>query len=163
MLTIRDATVDDVPAMLRMLEDSACDQGFEGEVGVTAEDLRLDGFGANPRFRSIIADWNGERAGMALFFFIYSSWGSKTVLYLEDLFVGSEFRGRGIAKSLLAHLARIAKANGCRRCQWVVHSENIRAINVYKATGAQVLDDWRLVSLKDGAIDLLIDTTTSAL
>jgi ribosomal protein S18 acetylase RimI-like enzyme len=161
VLIIRDATLNDVPAMLQMLRDSACDQGFEGEVSVTEADLTIEGFGPNPRFQTLIAEWNGQRAGLALFFFMFSSWGSKSVLYLEDLYVPPEFRRKGIARSLLVHLAEIARARKCVRIQWVVHIDNAPAIRAYEAAGAKVLDDWRLMSLKGEAIDLLAGEATS--
>jgi GNAT superfamily N-acetyltransferase len=161
VLTIRDAIRNDIPAILQMLCDSACDQGFAGEVGVTEEDLAADGFGRDPRFKLVIADWDGQTAGLALFFFIYSSWGSKTVLYLEDLYVRPQFRRKGIAHALLAHLAVVARANHCGRFQWIVHSENTGAIHAYQAAGAKILDDWRLMSLKGEAIDLLAEKATS--
>jgi GNAT superfamily N-acetyltransferase len=161
VLTIRNATVHDVPAVLKMLHDSAADQGFPNEVGVTEEDLRADGFGDAPLFRILIGEWNGERAALALFFFNYSSWGSKTVLYLEDLYVGPDFRHRGIARALLSRLAEIALEKGCSRMQWLVHSANTTAIRFYESLGARGLSDWTLMTLKGDAIDNLANRPTS--
>ena len=156
VLTIRNAVVEDVPAMLEMLSDSACDQGFEDEVGVTASDLISDGFGDNPKFLCVIAELDGQIAGMALFFLIYSTWGSKTVLYLEDLYVRRNGRNMGVARSLLEHLARVATEKGCTRIQWLVHAENLPAIRFYESIGARSLTDWTLMNLKDEAIEQLV-------
>src|SRR5580765_4947437 len=97
VLILRNATVDDVPSLLEMLRNSAADQGFPDELAVTETDLREDGFGDHPRFRAILAEWDSTPAGMALFFFNYSTWGSRSGLYLEDLYVRPEFRGRRFA------------------------------------------------------------------
>lgn len=138
-----------------MLRSSAIDQGFPDELAVTETDLREDGFGERPRFRAILAEWDGDRAGMALFFFNYSTWGSRRGLYLEDLYVLREFRGRRIGRSLLVRLAQIAVKEGCGRFQWVVHSENAGAIRVYESIGAQSLREWTLMSIKGDAIHRL--------
>ena len=155
MITIRDAVVEDVPAILEMLSESACDQGFEDEVGITASDLISDGFGRNPKFLCVVAELDGQIAGMALFFFVYSTWGSKTVLYLEDLYVRRNVRKMGVARSLLKHLARVATEKGCARIQWLVHAENLTAIQFYESIGARSLTDWTLMNLKGEAIEQL--------
>jgi len=156
VVTTRNAIVEDVPAILEMLSDSASDQGFEGEVGVTAGDLIRDGFGDNPRFFCAIAESDGQIAGMALYFFIYSTWGSNTVLYLEDLYVRQRARKQGVARSLVTYLAQLATDKGCRRIQWLVHSENLPAIRFYEAIGARSLTDWSLMQLKDEAIERIV-------
>jgi GNAT superfamily N-acetyltransferase len=156
VVTIRDAVIADVPVMLEMLQDSACDQGFPNEVGITEEDLKDDGFGDSPKFLCVIAEWNGQAAGLALFFFTYSSWGSKTVLYLEDLFVRPEFRKKGVARSLLQRLAELAVKRNCSRMQWLVHAENSSALRFYETTGARRLTDWTVMTLKGDAVRRLM-------
>ena len=135
-----------------MLRNSAVDQGFPDELAVTETDLREDGFGDHPRFRAILAEWDSTPAGMALFFFNYSTWGSRSGLYLEDLYVRPEFRGRRIARSLLIRLAQIAVEEGCGRFQWVVHSQNANAVSLYESMGAQSLREWTLMSIKGDGI-----------
>src|SRR4051794_4629305 len=152
---MRDAVVDDVPLLLEMLRSSAMDQGFPDELAVTETDLREDGFGERPRFRAIVAEWSGSPAGMALFLFNYSTWGGRRGLYLEDLYVGKDFRGRRIGRSLLIRLARIAVDEGCGRFQWVVHSENSSAVRLYESIGAKSLREWTLMSIKGDAIQRL--------
>ena len=135
-----------------MLRNSAADQGFPDELAVTETDLQEDGFGDHPRFRAILAEWGSTPAGMALFFFNYSTWSSRSGLYLEDLYVRPEFRGRRIARSLLIRLAQIAVEEDCGRFQWVVHSQNTNAVSLYESMGAQSLREWTLMSIKGDGI-----------
>ena len=144
---VRFAVVEDVPQILEMLRASAADQGFPDEVIVTERDLREDGFtAAPPRFYALIAEADGRTAGMALYFVTYSTWGSRNVLYLEDLYVRREMRRFGVARELMLELQRIAVERGCGRLQWVVHSKNAAAVKFYESLGARILDDWRLMS-----------------
>src|SRR3979411_3030768 len=109
MLTIRAANQNDVTLLRTLIRELA---EFERErecVGVTEADLLRDGFGAHPKFRALIAEWDDQSAGYALFFGFYSTWGGRPGLFLEYLFVLSRFRGRGIGKALLASVARIAQ------------------------------------------------------
>jgi GNAT superfamily N-acetyltransferase len=161
-LTIRDATVDDVPLLLGMLREASLEQGFPDELIVTETNLREDGFGPEPRFRAIIAEWEQGPAGMALFFFNYSTWGSRRGLYLEDLYVRPESRSKGAGRALMIHLAKIAVAEGCGRFQWVVHCENARAVRLYESVGAASFREWTLMSLKGDAIIQLARIATSS-
>lgn len=136
-----------------MLRLSAEDQGFADQLAVTEADLREDGFGKGaPRFFVLIAEVEHRVAGMALYFFTYSTWGSRDGLYLEDLYVRLEYRRFGVARKLMVELARIAVERGCGRFQWVVHSENLAAVRFYDALEARSLDDWRLRSLSGPAL-----------
>jgi GNAT superfamily N-acetyltransferase len=94
---------------------------------------------------------------MALYFFNYSTWVSRYGLYLEDLYVDHEHRKKGVAKALMAHLAQIAKAQGCGRFQWLVHCENERALRLYNALGAESIDEWTLLMVKGDAIGKLAE------
>ena len=146
---VRTAVTEDVPEILDMLRASAADQGFPDEVAVTEQELKDDGFGvAPPRFSVLIAEVDGRTAGMALYFFNYSTWGSRDGLYLEDLYVHREFRRFGVARELMVALARIGRERGCGRFQWVVHSKNAAAVRFYESLGARMLDDWRLMTFK---------------
>ena len=155
MLALRDATADDVGSILDMLRASAADQGFADEVVVSERDLLEDGFGASPRFYVLLAEVSGVTAGMALYFFNYSTWGSRNGLYLEDLYVRPEYRGQRMGRRLLVRLAQIAEAAGCRRFQWVVHNANASAVRLYEAAGANTLREWSLMSIKGDAITRL--------
>jgi GNAT superfamily N-acetyltransferase len=159
MIRIRPAHVDDVPALLSMLIESAAAQGFPGEVVVTEEDLRQDGFGANPLFHILVAEAEGNPAGLALYFFNYSTWVSRLGLYLEDLYVRPEFRRHGIARDLMKALARIALEQGCGRFQWLVHKQNTRAVQFYTGLGAAPAQDWLLMSLKGESLRSAAEST----
>jgi GNAT superfamily N-acetyltransferase len=155
VLTIRQAGIGDVPDLLRMLRQSAEDQGFPDAVVVSEEQLAHDGWGASPRFHALIADWNEKPAGLALYFFNYSTWVSRYGLYLEDLYVDSEHRSKGVAKALMSHLARIAQDHGCGRFQWLVHCRNERALALYNSLGAESVEEWTLMLIeKDGIASL---------
>ena len=146
MLTIRAATIEDARLLRRLIWELADYEKQPEQVRITEADLARDGFGATPQFRAVIAEWDGQPAGYALFFGYYSTWiGSG--LYLEDLFVRPDFRGRGIGKALLAHVARTAEQEGRSLLRWEVLHWNQPAIEMYKALGADFLDDWRNVLL----------------
>lgn len=142
MLTIRKATENDVPLIKQFIRDLA-EYEREPQAAVATEaDLLRDGFGAEPKYRCLIADWNGQPAAFAFFFYNYSTWQGRPGLYLEDLFVKPEFRGKGIGKGLLLHLAGIAVAENCGRFQWQVLDWNTPAIDFYKSLGASVMQEW---------------------
>lgn len=146
VLTIRPAQRSDVPLLFEMLHASAVDQGFPELLAVTEADLVEDGFGARPRFQAIFAEIDSVPAAMALYFFTYSTWVNRNVLYLEDLYVDVKYRRAGVATALLEHLAGIARQEGCGRMQWLVHRENEAAIRLYRSLGAHLHDDWILTS-----------------
>jgi GNAT superfamily N-acetyltransferase len=151
MLQIRPAVVDDASLLRTMIRELA---DFERQlefVTISEEDLVRDGFGENPRFRALIAEWDGQPAGYAVFFGYYSTWEGRG-LYLEDLFVREAFRGRGIGKAFLAAVAKIAVEDGCRGMHWEVLRWNENAIALYKALGAELLDEWSRVHLPKDAL-----------
>src|SRR5579863_10356445 len=107
MLSIRSATSGDAALLLAMIRELAEFERMPDMVTNRAEDLERDGFGENPRFRALIAEWDAQPAGYALFFGYFSTWAGRG-LFLEDLFVRERFRGRGIGQALLAKVARVA-------------------------------------------------------
>jgi GNAT superfamily N-acetyltransferase len=106
-----------------------------------------DGFGPEPKFRALISDWNGEPAGYALFYPFYSTWEGRAGIFLEDLFVREQFRGRGIGKTLLAEVARVALQGNFFALRWEVLDWNENAIRLYKSLGSEFREQWRSVSL----------------
>ena len=157
MLRIRPATVYDV-ALLRTMIRELAEYEHELElVTIREEDLARDGFGKEPRFRALIAEWDGEPAGYALVFGYYSTWVGRG-LFLEDLFVRQSFRGRGIGKALLAAVARIAVDEHCYGIHWEVLDWNKNAIGLYQRLGATFRDQWRPVLLAGEALQKLADT-----
>jgi GNAT superfamily N-acetyltransferase len=156
MLSIRPATIDDA-ALLRTLIRELAEFERELDLCVIEEaDLVRDGFGPTPRFRALIAEWNGMTAGYALFFDFYSTWSGRG-LFLEDLLVREQFRSRGIGKELLAAVARIAVEENCYGVQWEVLDWNEKAIDLYKTLGAVFRDRWRPVLLTDEALRRLAE------
>jgi GNAT superfamily N-acetyltransferase len=124
-----------------MLRASSAEQGGLDHLCVTEDNLREDGFGPEPRFHVAIAEVNGEPAGLALYFFIYSTWTSRNGIYLEDLFVWPQFRRQGVARGLMQHLAQVAVENGCGRMIWLVLRTN-PALRFYESVGADALGEW---------------------
>src|SRR5437868_302249 len=144
MLSIRPANIEDVPVILDLIRELAEYEREPQAAVATADDLIRDGFtpGAAPKFRVVIAEWDGRSAGFALFFYNYSTWQGRPGLYLEDLFVRPVFRGKGIGKALLLHLAQIAVRENCGRFVWQVLDWNTPSIEFYKSLGAQVMTEW---------------------
>jgi GNAT superfamily N-acetyltransferase len=148
MLSIRSATVDEVPLLKRMIVEFARFERLADHVTVTEEALARDGFGAQPRFRALIPEWEGKTAGYAIFFPFYSSFAGPG-LFLEDIYVREKFRGKGIGKALMAEVAAITLREGYRAMRWEVLDWNQPAIDFYKQLGATFLDDWKEVRLED--------------
>ena len=149
MFRIRDATASDVPVILRLIHGLAEYERAPDAVTATEEDLLRDGFGDRPLFHVVLAEWDRAAVGFAFYFFNYSTWEGRPGLYLEDLFVEPAFRGWGIGKALLVHLARIAVQKGCGRYQWQVLDWNEPAIRFYESMGARVMREW-LTARVDG-------------
>ena len=121
-----------------------------------------DGFGPEPKYRCVIAEWDGAPAGFAFFFYNYSTWQGRTGLYLEDLFVKPDFRGKGIGKSLLLHLAKIAVSENCGRFQWQVLDWNTPAIDFYKSLGAEIMSEWLTMRVTGDKLRKLAQLADSA-
>jgi GNAT superfamily N-acetyltransferase len=144
MLSIRPAIKADIPLILEFIRDLAEYEREPSKAVATPEDLLRDGFtpGSAPKFRVVIAEWESKAAGFALFFYNYSTWNGRPGIYLEDLFVRPAFRGKGIGKALLAHLAKIAVEEKCSRLEWQVLDWNTPAIEFYKSLGALHMKEW---------------------
>jgi len=140
-----------------MIRELAEFEGWLDYVTIRSEDLARDGFGEHPRFRALIAEWDGQLAGYAFFFPYYSTWTGPG-LFLEDLFVREPFRRRGIGKALLAQVARIAVDEHCYGIHWEVLDWNAKAITMYQELGATFRDQWRPVLLTDEALRRLAET-----
>jgi GNAT superfamily N-acetyltransferase len=152
---IRPARPEDVPAVLSLIRALARYERLEHEVVGTETALREHLFGAQPRAEVALAEEGGAIAGFALFFHNYSTFLCKPGLYLEDIFVLPEHRGRGHGRALLAHLARLALTRGCGRFEWSVLDWNEPAIGFYESLGARRLDDWRIFRVTGEALEKL--------
>ena len=155
MFEIRAATEEDLPLILYFIKALAEYERLADRVVADEEKLRRTLFG-NPRFADvIIGEEDGQPVGFALFFHNYSTFLAAPGIYLEDLFVKPEYRGRGYGKALLARLARIARERQCGRVEWAVLDWNEPSINFYKGIGAKGMDDWRIFRLTGDALDAL--------
>ena len=154
-IDITPATVGDVPLVLRFIKALAEYERMTDQVVATEESVRESLFGGRPSAEAAIARVNGDPAGFAVWFYNYSTFLSRPGLYLEDLFVLPECRGRGVGRALLQHLARVAVSRGCGRMEWAVLDWNVDAIGFYRSLGAQLLDDWRRCRLDGDAIPAL--------
>lgn len=141
--------------MLSLIRALARYERLEHEVVGTETALREHLFGAQPRAEVALAEEGGAIAGFALFFHNYSTFLCKPGLYLEDIFVLPEHRGRGHGRALLAHLARLALTRGCGRFEWSVLDWNEPAIGFYESLGARRLDDWRIFRVTGEALEKL--------
>ena len=151
-LTIEPAQESDVPLILSFIRELAAYEKLAQEVQATEEDLRRTLFGERAYAETVIARYEGEAAGFALFFHNYSTFLAKPGIYLEDLFVQPNFRGKGIGKALLVHLARLARERDCGRVEWWVLNWNESAIEFYKSIRAQPMNEWTVFRLSSAGI-----------
>jgi len=155
-LTIRPAGPDDIDELLALIHQLAVYEKAPEEAVATPDLIHRALFGEQPTAEAVIAEWQGEPAGFALFFHNFSTWLGKPGLYLEDLFVREEMRGKGIGKALLLHLAGIARERGCGRMEWSVLDWNTPAIDFYKSMYAKPQSEWRGYRLDAAALGRLI-------
>jgi GNAT superfamily N-acetyltransferase len=158
MLRIRAATVDDVPLLKTMIVEFATFERLEQWVTVTEESLARDGFGAHPRFRVLLAEWDGEVAGYEFLYEFYSSFEGPG-LFLEDIYVREKFRGKGIGKALMAEAAAIAVSEGRCAMTWEVLNWNQPAIEFYRKLGAEFPDEWKVMRLEGDALQKLAESS----
>ena len=144
---LRPATRLDVPVLFGLIKALAEYEKLSDAVTGNAVDLENHLFGDRPFAEAILAESEGRVMGWALFFHNYSTFLTQPGIYLEDLFVLPEFRGRGIGKSLIVYLAQLTVERGCGRLEWSVLHWNELAIGFYKGIGADVMPDWRICRL----------------
>lgn len=147
MMSIRPAIKDDAALLRDMIHELADYEHLAHETIVTEEDVLRDGLGPQPKFHALIAEWNGESAGYAVFFEFYSTFQGRAGLFLEDIFVRPQFRKHGIGTELLARVAKIAWEEDYFCLRWEVLDWNEPAIKFYKDLGADFLDEWKSVCL----------------
>src|SRR6266498_5402306 len=148
---IRPARVEDVPLILELIRDLATYERAPKEVAATEEQLANVLFGKRPAAEVLLAFEQESPVGFAVFFHNFSTWLGRPGLYLEDLFVKPEKRGKGYGRALLVDLAKIALERGCGRMEWAVLNWNEPAIKFYRALGAKPMDEWTVFRLtRDG-------------
>lgn len=158
MLKIHPATRDDVLQLLELIRGLATYEKKRHKAVVTEEDLLRDGFGPQPKFRALIAEWDRQAAGYASFFYFYSTFAGRAALFLEDLFVLDEFRGKGIGKALLGAVCKLALEEGCFALRWEVLDWNRPAIEFYERLGATFLNERRVVTFEGEALNRVAES-----
>src|SRR6266567_3857499 len=159
---IRPAGVEDVPVILELIRDLATYERAPNEVTATEEQLVDVLFGERPAAEVLLAFERESPVGFALFFHNFSTWLGRPGLYLEDLFVKPERRGKGYGRALLVELAKIAMERGCGRMEWAVLNWNEPAIKFYRTLGAKPMDEWTVFRLTRNGIERLANAADTA-
>ncbi|HEX5229920.1 MAG TPA: GNAT family N-acetyltransferase [Bryobacteraceae bacterium] len=152
MIRIRPATEHDVPLILKFIRDLAEYEKLSHMVVITEANIREHVFGTNPVAEVLIAYWNDRPVGYALFLRNFSTFLGQAGIYLEDLFVEPDHRGKGIGKALLKRLAEIAVERDYGRLEWAVLDWNTPSIEFYRSLGAQALSEWNVYRLTGDAL-----------
>lgn len=158
---IRPARVEDVPIVLQLIRDLATYERAPDEVVATEEQLINVLFGER-RVAEVLLGFEEESpVGFAVYFYSFSTWLGRPGLYLEDLFVKPEKRGKGYGRALLVELANVARDRGCGRMEWAVLNWNEPAIKFYRALGAKPMDEWTVFRLTRQEIAKLANTAAT--
>lgn len=152
---LRSAELADAEAIVALIRELAVFEHLEHLVEVTPQALATNLFGARPAAEALVVQAGDAVVGFALFFTNFSTFLGKPGLYLEDLYVQPAFRGQGLGRALLQHLAALAVARGCGRFEWCVLDWNENAIRFYEKMGAKVLPDWRICRVTGPALQAL--------
>jgi len=155
--SIRPATRADVPAILAFIRALAEFENLTHEVTATEERLEDELFGATRKAEVLFACEHGKPVGFALFFHNFSTFLSRAGLYVEDLFVLPEHRGKGYGRALMLQIAKIARERGCGRFEWTVLDWNQPAIDFYQSLGAEPMSQWIIQRVTGSALDRLAD------
>ena len=151
-LSIRPARPGDAALVFAFVRELAEYEKLSHEVAASEALIDAALFGAQPRVFCDIAEWDGAPVGNALWFLNFSTFTGRSGIYLEDLFVRPAFRGRGIGKALMVHLARRCVAEGWTRFEWAVLDWNAPSIAFYKSIGAQLKDEWTICRVSGDAL-----------
>jgi GNAT superfamily N-acetyltransferase len=156
-LSIRKAEPSDAALIFHFIRELAEYERLAHEVDATEADIAKALFGPNPRVFADIAEWEGEPAGFALWFYNFSTFRGRHGIYLEDLFVRPELRSKGIGRALLRHLAGRCVAEGLARLEWWVLDWNEPALKVYRSIGAMPMDEWTVQRVTGEALQRLAE------
>ncbi len=156
-LTVRPATVNDVPILLEFIQGIAAYENLTHQVTATEKALLETLFGKPPAAEALLAFSYDEPAGFAVYFHTYSTFLARQSMYLEDLYVSPEYRRLGLGTLLLRRVATIAVERGCGRFQWAALDWNTDAHRFYKGLGAEMLPDWRLFRIQGNALRRLAE------
>jgi len=155
-MNIRKGKKEDMKGVLALIQELAVFEKEPDAVLITEEDLVRDGFGENPLFQVFVAEVDNDIVGIALFYYRYSTWKGKTI-HLEDLVVKDSMRGTGLGYALYSEIIKQAKKDKVRRIDWNVLDWNTSAIEFYKKSGANVLDEWRVAQMDEAGINYFVD------
>ncbi|ATD55673.1 GNAT family N-acetyltransferase [Clostridium chauvoei] len=153
-LKLRETTIEDIPLILSLIKEIAEYEKMSHEVIATEETLKKSIF-ENNRAEVLIGELEGKVIGYVSYFYNFSTFVGREGLYLEDIFIKPEFRGKGIGKELFKVLGKLAKENGCKRMEWTCLNWNKPSINFYKSLGAIAMDEWTTYRLRESEIDNL--------
>ena len=156
-LEIRKGTIEDSEIILGFIKKLAEYEKLSHQVTASIDKIKETIFSGSSNAETLLAFYQKQPVGFALYFYNYSTFKAMKGLYLEDLFVNPDMRGKGFGKKLLAHLAMIAKDEGCGRFEWSVLDWNEPAIKFYKNIGAEVMDEWTGYRLEEEGINNLAD------
>ena len=154
-LSIRPARPGEASLVFQFVRELAEYEKLEHEVQATEAMIDAALFGEQPRVFCDIAEWDGEPVGFAVWFLNFSTFSGRPGIYLEDIFVRPAFRGRGVGKALMVHLARKCVENGWARLQWSVLDWNTPSIEFYKSLGADLMDEWTVCRVGGPALTAL--------
>lgn len=162
-MKIRKGQKEDMNGVLALIQELAVFEKEPDAVLITVDDLVRDGFGEKPLFHVFVAEAENdpnEIVGIALYYYRYSTWKGKTI-HLEDLVVKESMRGTGLGYALYTEIIKQGKKDKVRRIEWNVLDWNTPAIEFYKKSGANILEDWRVVQMDEAAIDLFLKKNKS--
>lgn len=142
----------DLPVLLELIRELARFERLEHEVEATLESLRESLFGAQPAAGALLASSEGEKAGYAIFYFTFSSFVGRPGIWLEDVYVRPQFRGRGLGHRLIEAVAKVGAERNCGRFEWAALAWNEKALEFYRALGARTMSEW--VMLRMNSADL---------
>ena len=160
MLSIRSAKLEDATLLTSFIREFAEYDRLGNEAMVSEEDIVRDAFGPKPKFRALIAEWDGYPAGYACFFEIYSTFQGRSGLFMDDLFVRPQFRKKGIGKALLAQVAKTAMEENYFCVRWELLDWNTPAIDFFGGLDAVFLDDWKAGMLIGDALEAIAKQTS---
>lgn len=150
---IRTATEADVPLILSLIKELAEYERLAHEVSATEDLLRESLFGERQVAEALLGYHEGDPAGFALFFHNFSTFLGRSGIYLEDLYVKPELRGRGVGRAMLVYLAKLARERNCGRLEWSVLNWNEPAIRLYRGIGALPMDEWTVYRLTGESLE----------
>ena len=161
-LTVSEIAPAELPVLLELIRELARFERLENEVEATVESLHASLFGPERVAGSLLARWDGEPAGYAIYFFTFSSFVGRRGLWLDDVYVRPAFRQRGLGKALIRAVATIGAERNCGRFEWTALNWNKPALDFYRRLGARVMDDWVLLRLGAEGLRRVANAPTNA-